>query len=116
MPVGMPFTAGFRALFEGASFELQQVFRERPAATSPSRSAARHSRGRGRSRCDGGNPLRDRTAPLRRLHRRHEPIPQLLDAERAIEALDACRSKSGARHQRGAWRGIVTTNSVPGLW
>ena len=27
VPTGTPFTAGFRARFEGASFELQQIFR-----------------------------------------------------------------------------------------
>ena len=30
MPPGTPFTVGFRALFEGACFELQQVFRDGP--------------------------------------------------------------------------------------
>ena len=30
MPAGKPFTVGFRALFEDACFELQQIFRDGP--------------------------------------------------------------------------------------
>lgn len=46
MPPGAPFTVGFRALFEGAVFELQQVFHE-ARRKSPSRSpkaGQRHGR------------------------------------------------------------------------
>ncbi len=84
MPPGMPFAAGFRALFEGACFELQQVFREGPPEIAfavaeggtPPRPVA----------LSGGNPYE---IELRRfvdcIAGRADPA--LLDAERAIEAL-----------------------------
>jgi predicted dehydrogenase len=84
IPAGMPFTAGFRALFEHACFELQQVFENGPPrvaftiaeAASPPRAVT----------LEGGNPYE---IELRRfvdcIGGRADP--QLLDADRAIEAL-----------------------------
>ena len=84
MPAGMPFTAGFRALFENACFELQQVFENgapRVAFTiaegaSPPRPVT----------LEGGNPYE---IELRRFVDciAGRADPQLLDADRAIEAL-----------------------------
>jgi predicted dehydrogenase len=84
MPLGTPFTAGFRALFEGACFELQQVFRAGPpeitftladGKTAPRAVALR-----------GGNPYE---VELRRFIDciAGKADPTLLDADRAIEAL-----------------------------
>ncbi|HTE37049.1 MAG TPA: Gfo/Idh/MocA family oxidoreductase [Reyranella sp.] len=84
MPAGMPFTAGFRALFENACFELQQVFENGPPnvaftvaqGAAPPRPVT----------LEGGNPYE---IELRRfvdcLAGRADP--RLLDADRAIEAL-----------------------------
>jgi predicted dehydrogenase len=84
MPTGSPFTVGFRALFEGAAFELQQVFRDGPpeiaftvaeglAAPRPVDLAS-------------GNPY---GIELRRFVDciAGKADPALLDADRAIEAL-----------------------------
>jgi len=84
MPVGTPFSAGFRALFEGACFELQQVFRNGPPeiafTVGEGRAAPRPVALR------GGNPYE--------IELRHfvdciagKADPTLLDADRAIEAL-----------------------------
>ena len=85
MPPGSPFTVGFRALFEGAVFELQQIFRDGPpeitftiaegrAAPQPLDLA-------------GGNPYE---IELRRFVDciAGKADPALLDADRAIEALE----------------------------
>jgi UDP-N-acetylglucosamine 3-dehydrogenase len=84
MPAGMPFTAGFRVLFEGACFELQQVFDNGPPrvvftmaeGTSPPQPVT----------LEGGNPYE---IELRRFVDciAGRADPQLLDADRAIEAL-----------------------------
>ncbi|MCW5735113.1 MAG: Gfo/Idh/MocA family oxidoreductase [Enhydrobacter sp.] len=84
MPVGAPFTAGFRALFEDGCFELQQIFENGPprvtftaaASGSPPRPVV----------LDSGNPYE---IELRRFVDciAGRADPQLLDAERAIEAL-----------------------------
>jgi len=84
MPVGMPFTAGFRALFEGACLELQQVFENGPPrvvftiaeGASPPRPVV----------LQGGNPYE---IELRRFVDciAGRADPHLLDADRAIEAL-----------------------------
>jgi UDP-N-acetylglucosamine 3-dehydrogenase len=84
MPLGMPFTAGFRALFERACFELHQVFEGGPPrvaftvaeGTAPPQPVS----------LPGGNPYE---IELRRfvdcIAGRADPA--LLDADRAIEAL-----------------------------
>lgn len=84
MPVGAPFTAGFRVLFEAACFELQQIFENGPPrvtftiadGTSPPRLV----------KLDGGNPYE---IELRRFVdcMAGRADSQMLDAERAIEAL-----------------------------
>ncbi len=84
MPAGSPFTVGFRALFEGACFELQQVFEQGPPritfTLAEGRSAPRDVQ------LSGGNPYE---AELSRfvdcIDGRADPA--LLDAERAVEAL-----------------------------
>jgi len=84
MPPGTPFTAGFRALFEGARFELQQIFRGGPPeiafTVAEGRTAPRPVT------LAGANPYE---IELRRfvdcIAGRADPA--LLDAERAIEAL-----------------------------
>lgn len=85
MPPGTLFTVGFRALFEEAVFELQQIFRDGPPqivftvaeGRSQPRPVAAH----------GGNPYE---LELRRfvdcIAGRADPA--LLDADRAIEALE----------------------------
>lgn len=84
MPAGTPFTAGFRALFEGACFELQQVFRGGPPDISFMVAAG----------TEAPRPvtLRDGNPYEIELRRFVDCIaghadPALLDAERAIEAL-----------------------------
>lgn len=85
MPPGSPFTVGFRALFEGAVFELQQVFRDGPPdiafTIADGRTAPRPVGVR------GGNPYE---IELRRFVDciAGKADPALLDAERAIEALE----------------------------
>jgi UDP-N-acetylglucosamine 3-dehydrogenase len=84
MPVGMPFTAGFRALFENACFELRQVF-----GNGPPRVAFTIAEGVSPPRpvtLAGGNPYE---IELRRFVDciAGRADPQLLDADRAIEAL-----------------------------
>jgi predicted dehydrogenase len=84
MPPGTPFTVGFRALFETAAFELQQVFRDGPPeitfTIAEGRSAPRPVDLR------GGNPYE---IELRRFVDciAGKATPGLLDADRAIEAL-----------------------------
>jgi UDP-N-acetylglucosamine 3-dehydrogenase len=84
MPAGTPFTVGFRVLFEGACFELQQVFRNGPpeiAFTVAEGKAAPRPVG-----LQGANPFE---IELRRFVAciAGKADPALLDAERAIEAL-----------------------------
>jgi predicted dehydrogenase len=84
MPAGMPFTAGFRALFESACFELQQVFEN-----GPPRVAFTIAEGASPPRpmtLEGGNPYE---IELRRFVDciAGRADPQLLDADHAIEAL-----------------------------
>ena len=84
MPSGMPFRAGFRALFESACFELQQVFENGPPRVSF-------------TAAEGGSPprpitLQDGNPYGIELRRFVDCIcgradPWLLDADRAIEAL-----------------------------
>jgi UDP-N-acetylglucosamine 3-dehydrogenase len=84
MPPGTPFTAGFRALFEKACFELHQVFTDGPPRTtftigqggSPPRSIE----------LEDGNPYE---LELRRFVACVDGHgdPALLDADRAIDAL-----------------------------
>jgi UDP-N-acetylglucosamine 3-dehydrogenase len=84
MPAGSPFTVGFRALFDDACFELQQVFEQ-----GPPRITFTLAEGRSAPRAvqlSGGNPYE---AELSRfvdcIAGRSDPA--LLDAERAVEAL-----------------------------
>ncbi len=85
MPTGMPFTVGFRALLEGACFELLQVFR---GAGPPdvSFTVTEGSASRQPVTLASGNPFE---IELRRfvdcIAGRADPA--LLDADRAIEAL-----------------------------
>jgi len=95
MPPGRPFTVGFRALFEGACFELQQVFR----GDGPPEIAFTVGEGNKASRpvgVRGGNPYE---IELRRfidcIAGRADPA--LLDAERAIEALELSLAVQRAR-------------------
>ena len=85
MPPGSPFTVGFRALFEGAVFELQQIFRDGPPEI-----AFTIAEGRAAPQpldLAGGNPYE---IELRRfvdcIAGRADPA--LLDADRAVEALE----------------------------
>ncbi|HEY4166737.1 MAG TPA: Gfo/Idh/MocA family oxidoreductase [Reyranella sp.] len=85
MPPGAPFTVGFRALFERAAFELQQVFRDGPPEI-----AFTITEGRTAPRpvdLAGGNPYE---IELRRFIDciAGKADPALLDADRAIEALE----------------------------
>ena len=85
MPPGVPFTVGFRALFETAVFELQQVFRDGPPEI-----AFTIAEGRAAPRpvdLAGGNPYE---IELRRFVEciAGKADPALLDADRAIEALE----------------------------
>jgi predicted dehydrogenase len=85
MPVGCPFMAGFRALFEGAAFELRNTFRQNgppiSSFTVSDDDAAPHE-----VELAGDNPY---AIELRRfvdcIEGRADPA--LLDADRAIEAL-----------------------------
>jgi predicted dehydrogenase len=84
MPVGFPFTVGFRALFEGACFELQTVFEK-----GPPRSVFTICEGTAAPRpvqLQDGNPY---AIELRRFIDciRGKADPALLDAAHAIEAL-----------------------------
>ena len=84
MPPGTPFTVGFRALFETAVFELQQIFRDGPPeitfTVAEGRAAPRPVD------LAGGNPYE---IELRRFVDciAGKADPALLDADRAIEAL-----------------------------
>ena len=85
MPAGAPFTVGFRTLFEGAVFELQQVFRDGPpeiAFTIAERKLAPRP-----VQLASGNPYE---IELRRFVDciAGRANPALLDADRAIEALE----------------------------
>jgi predicted dehydrogenase len=84
MPVGTPFSAGFRALFEGACFELQQVFRAGPPEITFTLSHDKS--GPQPVALRGGNPYE---IELRRFVDciAGTADPDLLDAEHAIEAL-----------------------------
>lgn len=81
MPSGMPFTAGFRALFEGACFELQQVFED-----GPPRVAFTIAEGPSPPRpvtVKGGNPYEIELRRFVDCIAGHAD-PQLLDADRAL--------------------------------
>jgi predicted dehydrogenase len=83
MPPGTPFSAGFRALFETASFELQQIFLDGPPRVTFTIAEGRWPP---RPITLGGDPY---LAELRRFINCIEgrADPALLDADRAIEAL-----------------------------
>ena len=114
MPPGMPFTAGFRALFENACFELQQVFEN-----GPPRVAFTIAEGASPPRpvtLEGGNPYE---IELRRfvdcIAGRADPaVARRRPRDRSLDPV--ARNPARPDAQRGAWRGIVTTNSVPGSW
>ena len=94
MPPGTPFTVGFRALFEGAVFELQQVFRDGPpeiAFTIATGTASPQPLD-----LSGGNPYE---LELRRFVDCIAGMadPSLLDADRAIEALELSLAVQRAR-------------------
>ena len=115
MPAGMPFTAGFRALFENAlASSLQADLRERPAAR------CLHGRRRRVAAAPGHagrrQSLRDRAAPFRRLHCRpgRSAVARRRPRDRSLDPV--ARNPARPDAQRGGWRGIVTMNSVPGSW
>jgi UDP-N-acetylglucosamine 3-dehydrogenase len=84
MPVGTPFTAGFRALFEEGVFELRNVFAEGPPATTFTLAAG------GAAPTDvASEPRNPYEVELRRFVdcAQGRADPALLDADRAIEAL-----------------------------
>ncbi len=94
MPPGLPFTVGFRALFEDAVFELQQVFRDGPpeiAFTIAAGKTAPRPVG-----IAGANPYE---IELRRFVDciAGTADPALLDADRAIEALELSLAVQRAR-------------------
>jgi predicted dehydrogenase len=85
MPARAPFTVGFRALFDSACFELQQIFRD----AGPPEITFTVAEGRTAPRpvaLQGANPFE---TELRRFVDciDGKADPALLDAERAIEAL-----------------------------
>jgi predicted dehydrogenase len=94
MPPGLPFTVGFRALFEGAVFELQQVFRDGPPEITFTIAEGR----RAPRPVDliGGNPYE---IELRRFVDciAGKADPALLDADRAVEALTLSLAVQRAR-------------------
>lgn len=94
MPPGTPFTVGFRALFEKAVFELQQIFRDGPPEI-----AFTIAEGKMPPRpvdLAGGNPYE---IELRRFVDciAGTADPSLLDADRAIEALELSLAVQRAR-------------------
>jgi UDP-N-acetylglucosamine 3-dehydrogenase len=99
MPTGMPFTVGFRALFEDACFELLQVFRGGgPPDVTFTVTAGKTSRQP--VALSGVNPFE---VELRRFVDciAGKADPALLDAERAIEALRLSLATQRALAQRG---------------
>jgi len=94
MPPGSPFTAGFRALFEQAVFELQQVFRGGPPDIAFTIAVGRTPP----QPVDlaGGNPYE---IELRRFADciAGNADPALLDADRAIESLELSLAVQRAR-------------------
>ncbi len=111
MPSGLPFSTGFRVLFERAAFELRMVFGDRGPpqstftmadATSPPAPVA----------LPGRNPYE---VELQRFVDcvRGRADPQLLDAERAIEALALSLATQRALAEGGAI-GIESARSEPG--
>jgi predicted dehydrogenase len=96
MPPGTPFSAGFRALFEKASFELQQVFAEGPPTVT---FTIAEGRSPPRPITLGGDPY---VAELRHFINCIEgrADPALLDADRAIEALTLSLAAERALAQR----------------
>ena len=96
MPPGSPFTVGFRVLFEKTVFELQQVFRDGPPEI-----AFTITEGRDAPRpvdLAGGNPYE--------IELRHfvdcvagKVDSALLDADRAIEALELSLAVQRARRR-----------------
>ena len=99
MPRGSPFSVGFRALFERVAFELQSVFEDGPPRnrfTIVSDGAAPQP-----VSTPGRNPYQ---VELRRFVDciRGRADPQLLDAERAIEALVLSTATQRALNERRA--------------
>jgi predicted dehydrogenase len=94
MPPGSPFTAGFRALFEQAVLELQQVFRAGPPDIAFTIAVGRTAP----QPVDlaGGNPYE---IELRRFADciAGNADPALLDADRAIESLELSLAVQRAR-------------------
>lgn len=98
MPPGTPFTAGFRALFEGACFELQQVFRGAGPPDITFTVAADKATPRPVA-LKAANPFE---IELRRFVDciAGTADPALLDADRAIEALRLSLATQQALAQR----------------
>jgi predicted dehydrogenase len=84
MPPGFPFTVGFRALFENAVFHLQTVFGD-----GPPQSSFTIFEGQADGKPVALPPRNPYQAELQRFVNciRGLADPELLDAERAIEAL-----------------------------
>jgi UDP-N-acetylglucosamine 3-dehydrogenase len=111
MPVGFPFSTGFRALFERAAFELRTVFGDR----GPPQSVFTAVDGTGPPApvaIEGRNPYE---VELQRfvdcITGRADPA--LLDVERAIEALELSLATQRALAEGGAI-GIEAARSEPG--
>lgn len=111
MPVGSPFSTGFRALFERAAFELRMVFR----GGAPPESAFTIVDETGRP---APVALQGRDPYEVELQRFVDCIkgsadPELLDAERAIEALELSLATQRALTE-GRTIGIGAAHSEPG--
>jgi UDP-N-acetylglucosamine 3-dehydrogenase len=91
MPVGTSFAAGFRALFEGAAFELETVFE-----------------GKGPPRSRFSVPVQDANPYEVELRHfvdciRGRADPELMDAQRAIEALELSLATQRALAAKPLW-------------
>gem|GEM_PF-741723 len=111
MPVGSPFSTGFRALFEHAAFELRMVFR----GGGPPESAFTIVDETGRPApvvVQGRNPYE---VELRRFVDciNGRANPELLDVDRAIEALELSLATQRALAE-GRMIGIGAAHSEPG--
>jgi predicted dehydrogenase len=112
MPRGFPFSVGFRALFEGAAFELRTVFE----GGGPPRNAFTIVDDTGPARpvaIPGRNPYQ---VELQRFADciRGRADPHLLDAERAIEALVLSTATQRALEIREQVPVVTGTRHVPG--